>query len=90
MSEVERRIHDKLEAALRPTKLELRNDSASHAGHAGQTSAHSHLALTIVSAAFIGLSLGKRHKLVYAALAEELKHEVHALQIDARTPDEGL
>jgi BolA protein len=89
MTEVERRIHDKLKTALQPIKLELRNDSASHAGHAGQTNAHSHLAVTIVSDAFRGLGLVKRHKLVYAALAEELKQDVHALQIDARTPDEG-
>ena len=88
MSELEQRIRLKLTAALQPTTLELRNDSAEHAGHAGQTNAHSHLALTIVSAAFQGLPLVRRHKLVYAALAEELKHDVHALQIDARTPDE--
>lgn len=88
MSETEQRIEAKLRAALAPTVLVLTNDSAKHAGHAGQTNAHSHLAVKIVSACFVGLSLVKRHKLVYAALAEELRHEVHALAIEALAPDE--
>ncbi|MCC6807131.1 MAG: BolA family transcriptional regulator [Deltaproteobacteria bacterium] len=82
-------IEEKLRRALEPTELAIRNDSQKHAGHAGQTNAHSHLALRIVSAKFAGLPLVKRHKLVYAVLAEELKQQVHALEIDARAPDEA-
>jgi BolA family transcriptional regulator, general stress-responsive regulator len=89
MTEVERRIEDKLRAEFSPIDFALRNDSQKHAGHAGQTTAHSHLAVRIVSDRFAGLPLVKRHKLVYAALAQELKQEVHALQIEALTPAEA-
>jgi BolA protein len=89
MTDVERTIEAKIRAALQPVAFELRNDSEQHRGHPGHTSAHSHLFVRVVSDKFVGLSAVKRHKLVYAVLAEELKHEVHALQIDALAPDEA-
>jgi stress-induced morphogen len=49
-----------------------------------------HWQATIVSAAFAGKSLIERHRLVMAALAEEMKGPIHALTLDVRTPDEGM
>lgn len=89
MTAIEERIVEKLRAALATADVTLRNDSAKHRGHAGQTNAHSHLAVRIVSDRFAGLTQVRRHKLVYSALAEELKREVHALEIEALTPDEA-
>jgi stress-induced morphogen len=48
-----------------------------------------HWKATIVSAAFAGKSLIQRHRLVMAALAEEMKGPIHALTLDVKTPDEA-
>ena len=52
------------------------------------TGTKDHWKATIVSAAFAGKSLIQRHRMVMAALAEELKGPIHALTMDVRTPDE--
>lgn len=80
-------IEARLRAALAPELLELRDDSAHHAGHAGARDG-GHYTLTIVSPRFAGLPRVARHRLVYDALAELMKKGIHALAIDARAPDE--
>ena len=77
-----------LAAALAPTALELVDDSAAHAGHAGARSG-AHFNLRIVSPRFAGLARIARHRLVYDALRPWMAEGVHALAIDARTPDEA-
>ena len=72
---------------LAPVALELEDDSAAHAGHAGARSG-AHFNLRIVSARFAGLTRVARHRLVYDALRPWMAEGVHALAIDARTPDE--
>ena len=72
---------------LEPVELELVDDSAAHAGHAGARSG-AHFNLRIVSARFAGLPRISRHRLVYDALRPWMAEGVHALAIDARTPDE--
>ena len=72
---------------LEPVVLELVDDSASHAGHAGAREG-AHFNLRIVSAKFAGLPRISRHRLVYDALRPWMAEGVHALAIDARTPDE--
>ena len=72
-----------LEAALHPTRLEIRDDSAQHIGHAGAREG-GHFHVTIVAAAFEGVSRVERHRMVYAAAAELMGREIHALSIDAR------
>ena len=47
-----------------------------------------HWKATIVSAAFAGKSLVQRHRLVMAALAEEMKGPIHALTLDTKAPGE--
>lgn len=73
--------------SLNPSYLELQDDSALHAGHAGNTGG-SHYTVTIVSEAFDGLSLIKRHRLVYEAVGDLMTHDIHALSIQAKTPAE--
>ncbi len=79
-------------ADFHPTMLEVTDDSASHAGHAG-ASAHaertghtegSHFDVTIVSPAFAGQSLLARHRMIYEKLDDLMKSHIHALKIDAR------
>ena len=76
-----------LEQALQPSLLEIIDDSARHAGHAGAREG-GHFRLTIVATAFRGRSALERHRLVYDAVAPLLKGVVHALNITARTPEE--
>lgn len=77
-----------LEESLQPTELELVDDSAAHAGHAGAREG-SHFNVRIVSARFAGLPRISRHRLVYDALRPWMAEGIHALAIDARTPDEA-
>ena len=72
---------------LEPLVLELVDDSAAHAGHAGAREG-AHFNLRIVSAKFAGLPRISRHRLVYDALRPWMAEGVHALAIDARTPEE--
>jgi BolA protein len=89
MTETRRRIEDKLKAALAPARLQIIDDSASHAGHAGaRPGGESHFTVDIVSEAFAGKSRIARHRLVNQALSEELAGPVHALVIRARAPGE--
>jgi BolA protein len=73
---------------LEPLELELVDDSAAHAGHAGARSG-AHFNLRIVSTRFAGKPRIARHRLVYDALRPWMAEGVHALAIDARTPDEA-
>ncbi len=81
-------IKEKLTAALTPTLLEIKDDSDKHAGHAGAKEGGGHFSVTIVSSIFTGKTLIQRHRLVYAALDELMKTKIHALSINALTPDE--
>ncbi|MBL0124858.1 MAG: BolA family transcriptional regulator [Betaproteobacteria bacterium] len=79
-------------APLHPVTLEIIDDSASHAGHAGardhaaRTGAHdsSHFELTIVSPVFLGQSSVARHRMIYDLLGDLMQTRIHALKIDAR------
>jgi BolA family transcriptional regulator, general stress-responsive regulator len=83
------RMRQKLAAAFAPIHLEIIDDSARHAGHAGHDpKGETHFKIKIAGAAFEGLSRIARHRLIYQALADELKERVHALNIEALTPDE--
>ena len=89
MAIVADRIRRKLEEALQPAQLEIRDDSAKHAGHAGaREGGESHFHVTAVSPRFSGLNRVARQRLVYSALAEELAGPVHALSLTLRAPGE--
>ena len=76
---------------LKPSKIVLKDESDQHAGHAGSKgwaeTGESHFSLEIESSAFSGLSLVKRHQLIYLLLGDVMD-KIHALSIKARTPDE--
>lgn len=75
-------------AALEPTALEIIDDSHRHAGHAGARDGGGHYRLHIVSARFAGKNTVARHRMIYSALGEMMRHDIHALNITAKTPDE--
>jgi BolA family transcriptional regulator, general stress-responsive regulator len=79
------RLRAALETALKPTALEIRDDSAKHAGHAGAREG-GHFHVIIAAAAFEGVSAVERHRMVYAAAADLMGRDIHALSIDARVP----
>jgi BolA protein len=74
-------------ATLEPTKLDIKDDSALHAGHAGNTGG-GHFTLTIVSSQFCGKSQIIRHRSVYQALTGLIPNRIHALSIQAIATDE--
>ncbi len=80
------RIREHLQQALAPTRLEIEDDSASHAGHVGAQDGGGHFNVTIASAAFIDQGPLQRHRLVHDALRDLLKTDIHALSIKALLP----
>ena len=83
------RIRQKLDEALAPLELDVIDESALHAGHAGaRPEGETHFRVRIISPAFEGLSRLARQRRVHEILADELRTRVHALSIDARTPKE--
>lgn len=88
MTRVEK-IEAQLKQALDPTKLEIYDDSASHAGHAGaRESGGGHFYATIVAEAFTGKSLVQRHQIVYQALGDLMKTDIHAFSMKVYNPNE--
>ena len=84
------RIADKLTAALSPATLEIVDESAQHAGHAGaRPGGETHFRVRIVAAAFAGMSRVERQRLVYRILAGELAGGVHALALATLSPAEA-
>jgi BolA protein len=74
--------------ALAPLELVVEDESHRHAGHAGARDGRGHFRVRVVSAAFRGQAPLARHRAVYAALGELMQTDIHALAIDARTPEE--
>jgi BolA family transcriptional regulator, general stress-responsive regulator len=76
-------LEQKLIAALQPSQLEIIDESNQHHGHAGaHPSGESHFRVRIASRSFNGLSRVAQHRLVNAALADELRSRVHALAVE--------
>lgn len=90
MGPVEAEINARLNAALAPDVLEVVNDSARHHGHAGDDgSGESHFTVTIIAAAFAGVSRLERQRMVNRALGDLPGERVHALAIRARAPGQA-
>jgi BolA protein len=77
-----------LTEAIKPDTLEIIDNSAAHAGHAGARSGGGHYNVTIVAEVFEGKSLVQRHQLIYQALGDMMKQQIHALGINALSPSE--
>ncbi len=88
MSDRLERIRARLIGALAPTDLQLDDESALHAGHAGAASGGGHYRVRLVSARFEGLRLVMRHRLVYDSVHDMMHTEIHALAITALAPSE--
>lgn len=80
-------IKNILSNAFAPDRLEIIDDSAAHAGHYSAQSG-GHFFVTISSSAFEGKSLVQRHQMIYQALGDMMKQQIHALSINALTPSE--
>jgi len=87
---VRKAIESKITAALSPDYLDVTDNSAQHAGHAGARSeGESHFAAVVVARAFEGLNRVQRQRMVYAALADEMANDIHALELKTLTPAEA-
>ncbi|HCF74498.1 MAG TPA: BolA family transcriptional regulator [Gammaproteobacteria bacterium] len=81
-------IRQRLSVHLDPESVEIEDQSHLHAGHAGAASGGGHFEVVVVAQNFSGLNMLARHRLVYDALGEAMRNEIHALSIKAYTPDE--
>lgn len=91
-------VHDKiakkLTAYFAPEKLEIINESAHHKGHSGHhggvkaETGETHFRVIITATYFAGMGRPERHRAVYCALADELRHPVHALALTIKAPGE--
>jgi BolA protein len=86
MSDRVERIRTRLEQAFAPELLEIVDDSARHAGHAGARDGRGHFKVRIVSNSFEGTKPLARHRMVYAALGELMQTDIHAVSVDASCP----
>lgn len=77
-------IHARLTERLQPTALQVIDESAAHAGHAGASASGqgSHMRVCIASPLFAPLSRVQRHRLVYDALQDFIDQGLHALAIE--------
>lgn len=82
------RIREQLTLALQPTAIEVIDDSDRHIGHAGALGGGGHYTVHIVSGRFTGIALLERHRMVYDALRDMMHVDIHALSIQARSPQE--
>lgn len=82
-------MEQRLRAALAPVQLDVVDDSARHAGHAGARDGRGHFNVRVVSAAFAGLRPLARHRAVYAALGAMMETDIHAIGVEALTPEEA-
>ncbi|OGI46232.1 MAG: cell division protein BolA [Candidatus Muproteobacteria bacterium RBG_16_65_34] len=81
-------IAERLRRAFAPERIEIHDESHRHAGHAGARDGGGHFEVLIVSPRFRGLTVLQRHRLVYEAVGDMMRREIHALGIRALSPDE--
>jgi BolA protein len=84
------RLRAALTARFSPVELDIEDESHRHAGHAGAAGGMSHFRVRIVSETFRGMAPVARHRLVYAAVEDLLKTDIHALAIEASAPPAGV
>lgn len=90
MTERVKLIKQRLKEALAPKKLTVVDDSHLHASHAGaKESGGGHFSIEVVSANFQDKSAIERHRMIYVALGDAMGTDIHALSINAQTPEEA-
>jgi intracellular septation protein len=80
-------LRERLESRFSPAQLMVEDESHLHEGHAGAASGQSHFRIRIVAEAFRGIPSLARHRLIYAAVDDLMKTDIHALAIEALPPD---
>lgn len=88
MSDTPQQMRQRL-AVLQPLSIDIEDESARHAGHAGAKGGGGHYRMRLVSAAFAGKPTVQRHRMVYDALGEMMRHEIHALSLSTFEPAES-
>jgi len=81
-------IVDRLRQELSAESVEIEDQSHMHAGHAGAAGGGGHYQVTVIASCFKGLNTLARHRLIYDALDDLMKKEIHALTIQAYSEDE--
>lgn len=81
-------IDSAIRSALKPVSLTIEDESHLHAGHAGAKTGMGHFHVVVVAEAFEGLRMLRRHRLIYDAVGNLMKTDIHALRIDAKASSE--
>ena len=81
-------IVSRLREHLSAESVEIEDQSHLHAGHAGAAGGGGHYEVTIVASCFKGLNTLARHRLVYEAVGDLMRKEIHALSIQAYSAEE--
>ena len=92
MNRNEQRLHairERLEQAIAPQSVEVIDESHKHVGHAGAKDGRGHFVVNVTADAFAEKSLIQRHRMIYEAMGDLMETDIHALSINARTPDEA-
>jgi BolA protein len=84
------RLAERLRSVLEPVELEVVDDSHLHAGHAGAADGRGHFSVRVVAERFAGLTVVRRHRLVYEAVGDLMTTDIHALSIRALAPGEDV
>jgi BolA protein len=82
-------IRQRLFGAFESPTVDVADDSHRHIGHAGAADGRGHYSIRVVSSSFDGLPAIARHRAIYQAMGTLMQTDIHALAIDARTPDEA-
>ena len=80
------KIKSLLHEGLDISKLEILDDSDKHKNHPQSNGGH--FKLSVISGDFKSKSLIQRHRMIYSILGSMIKNEIHALSINAKTPEE--
>lgn len=81
-------IRQRITDSLAPASLDITDDSHLHKGHAGAASGAGHFTVNVIAEAFKDKSLIERHRMIYQAVDDLMRTEIHALSIQAKTPEE--
>jgi len=88
MSPRAQRIHDVLQQAFQPLTLHVEDESWKHAGHAGvRDHGGGHFVVHITAESFRNQSKLACHRMVYQALGDAFRQDIHALSIHAQAPE---
>jgi BolA protein len=81
-------IGQRLQEALAPEMLEIEDESHLHAGHAGARDGRGHFRVMVVADFFTGHTKIERHRIVFKVLGDLMETDIHALTLQAFSPDE--